>query len=467
MSTPTRTLIANGTVVTAADAFRADVWIEDGTIVAVADARQRAAFAADRTIDATGRYVMPGGIDVHTHLDMPFMGTTTADDFASGTVAAAHGGTTCIVDFAIQGRGQSLRQGLDAWHAKAAGKAAIDYGFHMIMADVNPATLEEMGPLAGEGVTSYKLFTAYPGALYSDDGQILRALQRAAGLGALVSVHAENGIAINVLVDQAVARGETAPRFHAQTRPEVAEAEATHRVLCLAEIAEAPIYIVHLSAARALEEVVRFRDRGRPVWAETCPQDLFCSAPDLARAGFEGAKYVCSPPLRPAEMAADLWRGLKTGQLSVVATDHCSFDYERQKTAGREVFTKIPNGLPTIETRLLLLWDGGVTPGHLSPSRFVEVCATAPAKLFGLYPRKGTIAAGADADLVVWDPTREQSLSVRDLHMRVDYSPYEGRVVRGAPSHVLSRGTVIVEDGRFVGRPGAGQFVKRGAHAPA
>jgi dihydropyrimidinase len=461
-----RTLIKNGTIITAADSYSGDVWIDDGTIVGIADAEHRSAFTADRELDATGKYVMPGGIDVHTHLDMPFMGTCSKDDFETGTIAAAHGGTTTVVDFAIQSRGGTLRAGLDAWHKKAEGKAAIDYGFHMIMSDVNPQTLAEMSKLAQEGVTSYKLFTAYPGALYSDDGQILRVMKAAVDLGALVSLHAENGIAINVLIEQAVARGETAPRFHALTRPEVTEAEATHRALCLAEIAGAPVYIVHLTATRALRHVVDFRDRGLEVYAETCPQYLFCSDDDIAKPGFEGAKYVCSPPMRPKTMQEDLWRGLKTGHIQVVATDHCPFDFVGQKEAGREVFTKIPNGMPTIETRLHLLWHGGVRAGRLSPSRFVDIVATAPAKLFGLYPKKGTIAIGADADLVLWDPERPQSLSVRDLHMRVDYSPYEDMTVRGSPSHVLSRGVVIVDNGKFSGKPGAGRFLRRSTFAP-
>lgn len=461
-----RTLITNGTIVTASDSYPADLWIEDGRIVGVCDARLRSAFPADRVIDAAGKLVMPGGIDAHTHLDMPFMGTTSKDDFESGTIAAAHGGTTTVIDFAIQSRDDNLRNGLDAWHARAEGKAVIDYGFHMIISDVTPETVKEMGKLVDEGVTSYKLFTAYPGSLFSDDGQILRAMQRARELGGLVSVHAENGIAINVLIEQALARGEKAPRFHAATRPEVTEAEATHRALCLAELAGAPVYVVHLTAARALEEVMRFRDRGLPVYAETCPQYLFCSDEDLAREGFEGAKFVCSPPLRPAATHEDLWRGLRTGDLQVVATDHCPFDFTGQKEMGREVFTKIPNGMPAIETRLLLLWDGGVQGGRFSASRFVDMMSTAPAKLFGLYPRKGTLAVGADADVVVWDPDRLQSLSCRDLHMRVDYSPYEGRTVRGAPSHVLSHGEVIVEDGRFCGRRGAGRFLRRSTFTP-
>lgn len=456
-----RTLIKNGTVVTASESFAADVWIDGERIVGVAAASQRDAFHAERELDATGKLVMPGGIDVHTHLDMPFMGTASKDDFETGTIAAAHGGTTTLVDFAIQSRGQSLRAGLDTWHRKAEGKAAIDYGFHMIMSDVNQTVLEEMGALVGEGVTSYKLFTAYPGALYSDDGQMLQALQRAAGLGALVSVHAENGIAINVLIAQALARGETEPRFHALSRPEITEAEATHRVLCLAEIAGAPIYIVHLTARRAYEEIVRFRDRGLPVFAETCPQYLFTSHDDISREGFEGAKYVCSPPVRPKEMAEDLWRGIRTGHIQVMATDHCPFDFVGQKDAGREAFTKIPNGMPTIETRLHLLWDGGVRTGRITANRFVELVSTAPAKLFGLHPRKGCLAVGADADLLLWDPEHEHVLDQKDLHMRVDYSPYEGRVVRGAASHVLSRGEVIVENGAFIGRAGAGRYLKR------
>ncbi len=461
-----RTLIKNGTVVTASDSFAADVWIEDGTILAVAHPSQRGGFAAEREIDASGRYVMPGGIDAHTHLDMPFMGTVSGDDFATGTIAAAHGGTTTIIDFAIQPRGSSLRSGLDTWHAKAEGKAAIDYGFHMIMSDVNSATLEEMGSLVREGVTSYKLFTAYPGSLFSDDGQILRAMQRARDLGGLVSVHAENGIAINVIIEQAVARGEATPRYHALTRPEISEAEATHRALCLAEMAEAPVYIVHMTAARAVEELIRFRDRGLPAYGETCPQYLFCSLDDISRDGFEGAKFVCSPPMRPKAMQQDLWRALRTGHLQVVATDHCPFDFKGQKEMGRDLFTKIPNGMPAIETRLHLIWEGGVRAGRFSPSRFVEMISTAPAKLFGLYPRKGTIAVGSDADIVVWDPEREQSLSCKDLHMRVDYSPYEGKVVRGAPSHVLSHGKVVIENGKFLGRQGDGRFVKRGSFLP-
>lgn len=460
-----RTLIRGGTIVTAVDTYEGDVWIEGGKIAAITRPGLAAGLTADRTIDATGRYVMPGGIDAHTHLDMPGSGTVSADDFESGTLAAAHGGTTTIVDFPTQTKGRSLREALDAWHAKAEGKTAIDYGFHMIVTDVNAGTLDEMGQLAREGITSFKLFMAYPNVLYIDDGQIFRAMQRARDLGAMVCMHAENGIALDVLIEQALARGETAPRYHAITRPQIAEAEATHRALALAEMAGAPVYVVHLSAPRALDQVVEARDRGLPAWAETCPQYLFCSDEDLAREGFEGAKYVCTPPLRPREMQADLWRGLRTNDLQVVSTDHCPYCFKGQKDRGADSFTKIPNGMPGIETRLLLLWDGGVRTGKISMNRFVEITSTAPAKIFGMFPRKGTIAPGADADVIVWDPKKELSLSHRNLHMRVDYSPYEERTVTGAPTHVLSRGELVIDHGAFVAKKGRGEFLRRGTVA--
>jgi len=446
----TRTLIKGGTVVTAVDTFKADVAIVGEKIAAIFGPDAAPAGPWDTTIDATGKFVLPGGIDAHTHMDMPFGGTTASDDFETGTRAGAYGGTTCIVDFAIQAKGDPLRRGLDAWHAKAEGKAAADYAFHMIMTDVNDQTIPEMGQVVSEGVTSFKMFMAYPGVLHVDDGQIFRGMQRASELGALICMHAENGIPIDILVAQAIAKGHTAPIYHALTRPQIAEAEGTHRAICLAEMAGAPVYLVHLSAERALKQVVEARDRGLPAYAETCPQYLFLSQDDLARPDFEGAKYVCTPPLRPASMQEDLWRGLRTNDLQVVSTDHCPFCQKGQKELGKDNFAKIPNGMPGVETRLYLLWDGGVRTGRISMNRF------------GLYPRKGTIAVGADADVLVWDGEKRHELSEKTLHMRVDYSPYEGREVVGAPTHVLSRGKVIVENGTYVGKKGHGRFVKRG-----
>lgn len=462
-----RTLIADGTVVTASDTFAADVWIEGGKIVALTHPSQRAALGqAERTIDAAGKYVIPGGIDAHTHMDLPFGGTTSSDDFDSGTVAAAHGGTTTIIDFAIQAKGSSMRAGLDAWHAKAEGKAAIDYGFHMIMTEANPGTLEEMAGLVREGVTSFKMFMAYPGVFLVDDQQIFRAMLRAGELGALITMHAEIGLPIDVLVQRALAAGHTAPVYHALTRPEVAEATGTERAIALAEMAKVPVYMVHLSAQRALERVMEARDRGLPAYAETCPQYLFCSEDDLRGDPgdeWKGAGYVCTPPLRPAHHHDHLWRGLRNYDLQVVATDHCPFCMKDQKELGRGDFSKIPNGMPGVETRLYLLWEG-VRDGRISMNRFVEITSTAPAKIFGLHGKKGAVAVGADADLVVWDPQREKVLGKDTLHMRVDYSPFEGRKVVGAPAAVLSRGEVIVEDDRWVGTHtrGRGQFLRRG-----
>jgi dihydropyrimidinase len=462
-----RTLIQGGTVVTAVDTYEADVAVVGEKIAAIFGPSAAPPGPWDTTIDARGKYILPGGIDAHTHLDMPFGGTSSSDDFETGTRAAAHGGTTCIVDFAIQTKGDALRKGLDAWHAKAEGKAAIDYAFHMILTDVNDGTVAEMGKLVDEGITSFKMFMAYPGVFLVDDGQIFRGMQRAGELGALICMHAENGIPIDVLVQQALAKGHTAPIYHALTRPQIAEAEGTHRAICLAEMAAAPVYIVHLSAPRALEQVMHARDRGLPAFAETCPQYLFCSEDDLARPDFEGAKFVCTPPLRPKDMQEDLWRGLRTHDLQVVSTDHCPFCMKGQKELGKGSFAKIPNGMPGIETRMHLLWDGGVRAGRISMNRFVEITSTAPAKIFGLYPRKGTIAVGADADLVVWDGEKKHVLGNKTLHMRVDYSPFEGREVTGMASCVMSRGKVVVEGGDYKGNMGDGRFVKRSRFALA
>jgi dihydropyrimidinase len=459
------TVIQNGTCVTASDTFVADLWIENGKIIALVAGGHKPGPVGDQVyvIDAAGKYVIPGGIDAHTHLDMPFGGTTSIDDFESGTLAAAHGGTTCLVDFAIQKKGGSLREALDGWHAKAEGKAYIDYAFHMIATDVPPPVLDEMGAIVKEVVTSFKLFMAYPGVLLLDDQSIFRAMLRAGELGALICMHAETGLPIDVLIERALKAGHTAPIYHALTRPEAAEATGTERAIALAEMAKVPVYIVHLSAQRALERVMEARDRGLPAYAETCPQYLFCSEDDLrGKAGdeFEGAKFVCTPPLRPRHHHDHLWRGLRNHDLQVVSTDHCPFCMKGQKELGRNDFSKIPNGMPGIETRLHLLYEG-VRDGRISLNRFVEITSTAPAKIFGLYPRKGTIAVGADADIVVWDPQKRFELSHKNLHMRADYAPFEGKTVIGAPAQVLSRGELIVDNDKGLGRKGRGQFIRR------
>jgi dihydropyrimidinase len=458
-----RIIIANGTVVTAEGSQAADVLVDGETIAAIGRDLAGAGMTADETIDARGKYVIPGAIDVHTHMELPFGGTFAKDTFETGTRAAAFGGTTSIVDFAVQSRGASLRAGLDAWHAKAEGNAVIDYGFHMIMSDVNDATLAEMDQLVAEGVPDFKLFTAYPGVFYSDDGAIFRAMQRTAGNGGLIMMHAENGMAIDVVAADEIAAGHTDPYYHGVARYPIFEGEATNRVIRLAEAAGVPVYIVHLSARDALNAVRDARDRGVMAFAETCPQYLFLSLEDLGN-GFEGAKFVCSPPMRPKDHQPELWAGLLKDDLQVVSTDHCPFDFHGQKELGRGDFRKIPNGLPGVEDRLDLVHDGGVVGGRISRERWVEICSTAPARMFGMYPRKGSVSAGADADLVVYDPNRRRTISATTHHMDVDYSCYEGRVVQGASDVVLSRGSVVIRDGAFTGLKGAGRFIKR---APA
>src|SRR5271163_2120861 len=456
------TVIRNGVVVTATDTYVADVGITGEKISAIA--AQLPVENATKVIDAAGRYVMPGGIDVHTHLDMPFGGTNSADDFETGTVAAAYGGTTTLIDFAIQQKGHSLRQAFETWMKKADRKAAIDYAFHCIITDLGDAQLEEMGTLIHEGVSSFKLFMAYPGVLMVDDATIFRAMSQAAKYGGLICMHAENGGVIDVIVRRALAEGKRAPKYHALTRPTSAEGEATSRAIALAEMAGAPVYIVHLSCNEALEKVREARDRGLPVYAETCPQYLYLSLENMDAPGFESAKYVFTPPLREKWHQEKLWQGLAKDTLQVVSTDHCPFCYKEQKELGKDDFTKIPNGGPGIEHRLSLIYTGGVHGKRFSANRFVELVATAPAKLFGLYPCKGTIAVGSDADLVIFDPNEEQVISAKTHHMRVDYSMFEGIQIKGAPKTVFSRGRAVIDGGKFVGRPGAGQFLRRQTH---
>jgi dihydropyrimidinase len=459
------TLIQNGTVVTAKETRTADVLIEGEKIVDV-----RAGISAPpgaKVIDATGMYVIPGGVDAHTHLDMPFGGTTSADDFETGTRAAAFGGTTSIVDFAIQARGTRMRDALDTWWKKAEGRATIDYGLHMIVTDLAGCGLEDMDDMVREGVASFKLFMAYPNVLMVDDATIFKALSQTSKNGALICMHAENGGVIDVLIARALAEGKTAPVYHALTRPPRAEAEAVHRAIAMAEIAGAPVYIVHLSSEDALNQVREARDRGVPAFAETCPQYLLLSIDDLARPNFEGAKYVFTPPLRPKEHQPKLWDGLKHDHLQVVSTDHCPFCFEDQKVLGKDDFTKIPNGGPGIENRLQLIYHHGVNSGKLSLNRFVEITSTTPARIFGMYPQKGEIAPGSDADVVVWDPGALYTISAKTHHMRVDYSMFEGFPVRGNARTVLSRGEVIVESGQFFAKPGRGRFLKRAARGGA
>ena len=459
-----RTLIKGGTLISAEGAAVVDVLVEAERVVALtaggSEPSRTWLAGADRVLDVSGKYVIPGGVDAHTHMEMPFGGTTSADTFETGTRAAAWGGTTTVIDFAIQSKGQSLGAGLDAWQAKAENVCAVDYGFHAIISDVNESSLKEMDLLVEQGVTSFKLFMAYPGVFYATDREIFQAMDRAAGNGALVMMHAENGIAIDAIVASALEKGQTDPIFHGLTRPAEMEGEAVNRAIALAQVAGAPVYIVHVSSSPALAAAAQARHRGQRVFAETCPQYLFLSQEDMARPGFEGAKFVCTPPLRPADHQAALWQGLRTDDISVVATDHCPFRYADQKKLGIGDFTKIPNGLPSLENRIDLVYQG-VVAGEISLSRWVEVTSTNPAKIFGLYPKKGTIYPGSDADIVIYDPLASQTISASTHHMAVDYSCYEGKMITGRVDAVFSRGRQIIEAGSYTGEPGHGQFVPR------
>lgn len=453
-------LIKNGRIVTAVDDYFADVFVHGERIAQIG---KDLSVQADEVIDAKDRLVLPGGIDPHTHMDMPFGGTTSADDFETGTIAAAHGGTTTIVDFAIQSKGESTLKGLELWHEKAEGKATIDYGFHMIITDMPVERLPEMRKLRDEGVTSYKLFMAYPGVLYVDDGTLYRAFRQAGDNDTRISMHAENGIVIDEIIREAVEDGKFEPKYHARTRPTRMEAEGVHRAIAIAEVAKVPLYIVHLSSHDALEEVKRGRARGVDVVAETCPQYLLLDQSLYEREGFEGAKWVMTPALREKWNQDSLWQGLRFRDLETIATDHCPFCFKDQKELGRDSFTKIPNGAPGVENRMSVIYDAGVVKGRISLNRFVELTSTAAAKAFGLFPKKGTIAVGSDADLVIFDPERKETISVdneRTHHMNVDYSAYEGREVQGWTDTVLSRGRVVIRRGKLETK-GGGRFIKR------
>jgi dihydropyrimidinase len=452
-------LIKGGRIVTAVDDYVADIYVEDETVTLIgADLDVQ----ADRTIDATGRYVLPGCVDPHTHLDMPFGGTVTIDDFESGHTAAAFGGTTCHVDFCIQPQGQTFTQALEAWHEKREGKAIIDNGFHIAVTDLREGgTLEELASLPDQGVTSYKLFMAYKGALMVDDETLFKTMEVAADTGALVMVHAENGDAIDVLVKQALAEGKTEPKYHALTRPPETEGEATNRAIQLARVAGSALYVVHVSCEESIEPIRIARDKGWNVHGETCTQYLFVDYTFLERPSFEGAKYVYTPPPRDKANQELLWNAARTDVLSVISTDHCAFRWDEQKSLGKDDFSKIPNGGPGLEDRLKMIHEFGVRQGRITLSRMVELLSTNPAKLFGLYPRKGTVAVGSDADLVIFDPERTETISVENGHSRIDYSLYEGTEVTGVPEIVLLRGQVLVENGELVAKPGTGRFVKR------
>ena len=457
-------LIKNGRIITAVDDYMGDVFIENETITHIGKSLD---MEADEILNASGKYLFPGGLDPHTHLDMPFGGTVSADDFETGTRAAAHGGTTTLIDFAIQTKGQSTLEALDTWHAKAEGKTAIDYGFHMIVTDLEDDRVHEMKMLADEGVTSYKLFMAYPGVLYVDDGTIYRAMRKAGENGTVVCMHAENGIVIDEIVKRALAEGKTEPKYHALTRPTRMEAEGVHRAISIAEVANVPVYIVHLSSSDALEQVMLARNRGVHAFAETCPQYLFLDHSYYEQEGFEGAKYVMTPALREKWNQDELWKGLKFGDLQSISTDHCPFCFKDQKTLGIDDFSKIPNGGPGVENRMSLVFNGGVNSGRISLNKFVELTSTAAAKTFGLFPKKGTIAVNSDADIVIFDPNRKETISINNScthHMRVDYNAYEGFEVTGFTETVLSRGKIIIKDCEYMGKKGDGQFLKRGLY---
>ena len=458
-------LIKNGRLITATDDYIADVLIEDDKIKLIG---QNLGTPADHVIDAQGKYVIPGGVDCHTHMELNVGAAVSSDDFETGTIAAVHGGTTTIIDFATQQRTGTMHAALDSWRAQAE-KAVIDYGVHMIVANLPDHYLPELDALVNEGVTSFKMFTAYPDRLQLDDGTIFKAMMRLKENGGLTMMHAENGSVIDYFIQKFLAEGKTTPNYHPLSRPHAAEAEATHRMITLAELADVPIYIVHVSSRYAMEEIRMAQMRGAHAYGETCPQYLALAYEDYADGSFDGAKFVCSPPIRERANQEPLWRALGDNTLQTIATDHCPFcmhegykGLPKQKELGKDVFTKIPNGVPGVENRMHIAYQGGVVKRGWSMNRFVQVTSTAPAKLFGLFPRKGTIAVGSDADLVLWDPNRKYTISAATHFMRVDYNPYEGTTIDGSPSLVIARGRVIFADDKFLGKRGQGKFLKRG-----
>ena len=454
-----RKVIKNGIIVTATDTYKADIFIENGVISQIG---QQISMEDVEVVDAKGHYIFPGGIDPHTHLEMPFGGTVTKDDFETGTIAAAFGGTTTVIDFCLTNKGETLKKAIDTWHKKSAGKAVIDYGFHLMIGEVNEAVLNELpSVIEDEGITSFKVFMAYKNVLQADDETLFKTLVAAKELGALVMVHAENGDVIDYLVKKALSEGKTEPIYHALTRPSEVEGEATGRAAEFTGLTNSQLYVVHVTCAEAVKKITEARSNGIDIWGETCPQYLVLDQSYLEKPDFEGAKYVWSPPLREKWHQDVLWNALKANQLQTIGSDQCSFDFVGQKDLGKDDFSKIPNGGPMIEDRVSIIFSEGVKKGRITLNQFVDITSTKAAKLFGLYPKKGTIAVGADADLVIFDPNVERTISAKTHRMAVDYNAFEGMQVTGEPISVLSRGEFVIQDKRFVGKLGAGQYVKR------
>lgn len=452
-------VIKNGTIVTAADTYQANILIEDGKVKSIGSQIND---DGAEVIDAEGMYVFPGGVDPHTHMEMPFGGTVTKDDFETGTIAAAYGGTTTLIDFCLTDKGKTLKSAIQKWHEKSVDKAVIDYGFHLMISEINDDVLDELPSIIKEeGITSFKVFMAYKNVFQADDETLFRTLLTAKEHGALVMVHAENGDVIDYLTKKALEEGHTEPIYHALTRPPEAEGEATGRAAKLAGLADSQLYVVHVTCREAVEQIAEARSKGIRVWGETCPQYLVLDQSYMAKPDFEGAKYVWSPPLREKSNQEALWNALKSGQLQTLGSDQCSFDFKGQKDLGKDDFTKIPNGGPFVEDRFSVLFSEGVKKGRITINEFVNLVSTQAAKLFGVFPEKGTIAPGSDADIVIFDPNVERTISVETHHMNVDYSALEGMKVTGEPITVLSRGEYVIRDKQFVGKQGNGKYLKR------